>query len=123
MNKEEKKENTEIKMYGTSWCADCFRAKNVFDKYNIKYEYIDIDKMSEVELKANKIKSVVEWRKKAKLKLLEYKGGKCERCGYISSKSMCKACVLLDGLNSGEATAGIGRSRKHLKIDTTIYLK
>lgn len=48
--------------------------------------------------------------------------GKCERCGYISSKSMCKACVLLDGLNSGEANAGIGRSksRKHLKIDPTV---
>lgn len=25
----------------------------------------------------------------------------CERCGYISSNKLCKACVLLDGLNSG----------------------
>jgi cytoplasmic tRNA 2-thiolation protein 1 len=48
--------------------------------------------------------------------------GKCEKCGYISSKSMCKACVLLDGLNRGEATAGIGRSRKHQKIDPSLSL-
>ena len=25
--------------------------------------------------------------------------GQCERCGYISSQKICKACVLLDGLN------------------------
>lgn len=25
--------------------------------------------------------------------------GKCERCGYISSQKICKACMLLDGLN------------------------
>lgn len=27
----------------------------------------------------------------------------CERCGYISSNKLCKACVLLDGLNTGTA--------------------
>lgn len=25
--------------------------------------------------------------------------GQCERCGYLSSQSICKACVLLEGLN------------------------
>jgi cytoplasmic tRNA 2-thiolation protein 1 len=25
--------------------------------------------------------------------------GQCERCGYLSSQAMCKACVLLEGLN------------------------
>lgn len=25
--------------------------------------------------------------------------GQCERCGYISSQNICKACMLLDGLN------------------------
>jgi cytoplasmic tRNA 2-thiolation protein 1 len=43
--------------------------------------------------------------------------GKCEQCGYISSKSICKACVLLDGLNKGDGNSGIGRSRKHQKIE------
>lgn len=29
----------------------------------------------------------------------------CERCGYMSSNRMCKACVLLEGLNTGTAKA------------------
>lgn len=29
----------------------------------------------------------------------------CERCGYISSNKLCKACVLLEGLNTGNALA------------------
>ncbi|XP_039116871.1 LOW QUALITY PROTEIN: cytoplasmic tRNA 2-thiolation protein 1-like [Dioscorea cayenensis subsp. rotundata] len=37
--------------------------------------------------------------------------GTCERCGYISSQKLCKACVLLDGLNRGLPKLGIGRSR------------
>jgi predicted transcriptional regulator len=39
-------------------------------------------KLSEDELKMNRVKSVIDWRKKVKLKLVEKKGGKCERCGY-----------------------------------------
>jgi cytoplasmic tRNA 2-thiolation protein 1 len=27
--------------------------------------------------------------------------GECERCGYMSSNKLCKACVLLEGLNRG----------------------
>jgi cytoplasmic tRNA 2-thiolation protein 1 len=27
------------------------------------------------------------------------KMGQCEKCGYLSSQKMCKACVLLEGLN------------------------
>lgn len=43
--------------------------------------------------------------------------GNCDRCGYISSNSLCKACVLLEGLNNGQANAGVGRSRKYRKIE------
>ena len=35
--------------------------------------------------------------------------GKCERCGCMSSQAVCKACVLLEGLNKGLANYGIGR--------------
>uniref|UniRef100_A0A7S3D5I5 Cytoplasmic tRNA 2-thiolation protein 1 n=1 Tax=Palpitomonas bilix TaxID=652834 RepID=A0A7S3D5I5_9EUKA len=28
---------------------------------------------------------------------------RCERCGYLSSQALCKACVLLDGLEAGNA--------------------
>ncbi|RLM79384.1 uncharacterized protein C2845_PM12G27880 [Panicum miliaceum] len=37
--------------------------------------------------------------------------GTCERCGYISSQRLCKACVLLDGLNRGLPKLGIGRTK------------
>uniref|UniRef100_A0A0A9G9J5 Cytoplasmic tRNA 2-thiolation protein 1 C-terminal domain-containing protein n=1 Tax=Arundo donax TaxID=35708 RepID=A0A0A9G9J5_ARUDO len=37
--------------------------------------------------------------------------GTCGRCGYISSQKVCKACVLLDGLNRGLPKLGIGRTK------------
>eukprot|EP00003_Mantamonas_plastica_P022050 TRINITY_DN3684_c0_g1_i1.p1 TRINITY_DN3684_c0_g1~~TRINITY_DN3684_c0_g1_i1.p1 ORF type:complete len:394 (-),score=124.68 TRINITY_DN3684_c0_g1_i1:1555-2736(-) len=33
--------------------------------------------------------------------------GECERCGYMSSRRLCQACVLLDGLNSGSGKEAI----------------
>lgn len=33
----------------------------------------------------------------------------CSKCGYISSNKVCKACVLLEGLNKGKAKVAIGR--------------
>ncbi|XP_062591477.1 cytoplasmic tRNA 2-thiolation protein 1-like [Saccostrea cucullata] len=38
--------------------------------------------------------------------------GTCERCGYISSNPLCKACILLEGLNRGLPRLGIGKSHK-----------
>lgn len=32
-----------IKMYGTSWCGDCRRARQFFADNNIDYEWIDIN--------------------------------------------------------------------------------
>ncbi|KAK9479978.1 hypothetical protein V1514DRAFT_327036 [Lipomyces japonicus] len=37
----------------------------------------------------------------------ELKMGTCERCGYISSNRICKACVLLEGLNAGRAAVQV----------------
>ena len=31
-----------IRMYTTNWCADCFRAKKIFQSMNLTYEEIDI---------------------------------------------------------------------------------
>ncbi|KAI9329278.1 hypothetical protein BDR26DRAFT_1011836 [Obelidium mucronatum] len=36
------------------------------------------------------------------------KQGNCERCGYISSNKLCKACVLLESLNKGLPSVTIG---------------
>lgn len=48
-------------------------------------KYVDVirtTKMSSDSLKANRVKSVIDWRKRKKIELVEYKGGKCEKCGY-----------------------------------------
>ena len=42
--------------------------------------------------------------------------GNCERCGYMSSNKLCKACVLLEGLNRGLPKLGIGRTEKLRKM-------
>jgi hypothetical protein len=37
------------------------------------------------EKKVNNSDAVISWRKRTKLKLVEYKGGKCQLCGYNKS--------------------------------------
>lgn len=36
--------NTEIVLYGTSWCGDTRRARSFLDQHHISYKYIDIDR-------------------------------------------------------------------------------
>jgi mycoredoxin len=33
----------QIKIYGTKWCPDCFRAKRVFERVKIPFTWIDIE--------------------------------------------------------------------------------
>jgi mycoredoxin len=33
----------EIKVYGTTWCPDCFRAKQVLNRLRIPFLWIDIE--------------------------------------------------------------------------------
>ncbi|KAG2488985.1 hypothetical protein HYH03_012426 [Edaphochlamys debaryana] len=35
----------------------------------------------------------------------------CDRCGYLTSQPVCKACVLLEGLNRGLPRLGVSRTR------------
>jgi cytoplasmic tRNA 2-thiolation protein 1 len=37
--------------------------------------------------------------------------GRCERCGYLSNNKLCKACVLLEGLNASRAKITIDGSK------------
>ena len=32
-----------IKIYGTTWCGDCHRSKDFFDRNNIQYVWINIE--------------------------------------------------------------------------------
>ncbi|XP_038215627.1 cytoplasmic tRNA 2-thiolation protein 1 [Zerene cesonia] len=40
----------------------------------------------------------------------------CSRCNFVSSQEVCKACVLLEGLNKGLPKLGIGKSSKAKKM-------
>ena len=40
----------------------------------------------------------------------------CTRCGFVASQEICKACVLLEGLNTGMPKLGVGKSNKAKKI-------
>lgn len=42
--------------------------------------------------------------------------GICTRCNFVSSQAVCKACVLLEGLNKGLPRLGIGKSSKAKKM-------
>ena len=33
----------EIKVYGTTWCGDCSRAKSFMDENDVDYEWTDVD--------------------------------------------------------------------------------
>tara|TARA_A100001037_G_scaffold251520_1_gene235105 strand:- start:32063 stop:32302 length:240 start_codon:yes stop_codon:yes gene_type:complete len=45
----------EIKMYGTTWCGDCKRAKAFFEKHNIEFDWFDTDTSVDFE---NYVKSL-----------------------------------------------------------------
>ena len=36
--------------------------------------------------------------------------GTCSNCGYIASQGLCKACIMLEGLNRGLPRLGIGKA-------------
>jgi mycoredoxin len=36
-------DDTNIQVYGTHWCPDCHRARQVLDRKNIPYTWIDIE--------------------------------------------------------------------------------
>ncbi|CAI5447416.1 unnamed protein product [Caenorhabditis angaria] len=40
----------------------------------------------------------------------------CQRCGYITSQKLCKACLLIEGLNSGNTDLGVRKTKKTKKL-------
>lgn len=57
------------------------------------------------------VKSAERLRIKDSAKVVMSKPGTCRNCGYLSSQDVCKACILLEGLNKGIPQLGIGKSR------------
>lgn len=58
--------------------------KETVKKY-IPQELVDKNKVSNRTLKITKSQSVINWRKRQKITLVDYKGGCCEKCGYNKS--------------------------------------
>lgn len=48
---------------------------------------------------------------------------RCSRCGYASSQEICKACILLEGLNKGLPRLGIGKTSRINKVINENKLK
>lgn len=46
--------------------------------------------------------------------------GICTKCKFVSSQDICKACMLLEGLNRGLPKLGIGKSSKATKSLATL---
>jgi glutaredoxin-like protein len=46
---------TRIKVYGTTWCPDCVRAKQVLARHSISYDWIDISSDGEARAYLEKV--------------------------------------------------------------------
>jgi glutaredoxin-like protein len=42
-------------MYGTKWCPDCLRAKQIFKRHNISYVWIDIEEDAQASKYVEKV--------------------------------------------------------------------
>jgi glutaredoxin-like protein len=46
---------TKIKVYGTTWCPDCIRAKQVLAKNSVDYDWINIENDAEARKLVEKV--------------------------------------------------------------------
>lgn len=65
--------------------------------------------------KSRNAEKVVNWRRRAKIKLIEYKGGKCEVCGLIDA---CPGVYDFHHLDPKEKEFGIGGKCKRWELLT-----
>lgn len=74
-------------------------------------------KRSIEEKKQGSVKNVIFWRQKVKLKLIEYKGGKCEECGY----NKCPQSLQFHHINPKEKDFNIsGRTYSFEKMKSEV---
>nr|POE47017.1 cytoplasmic trna 2-thiolation protein 1 [Quercus suber] len=46
--------------------------------------------------------------------------GQCERCGYLSSQTVCKACMLLEGLRARDRSSPMSTAPRLGHVDTSV---
>ena len=49
-----------IKMYGTTWCGDCTRAKTFFDRNQIEYDWTNVDDEPEYQEYIKELNNALE---------------------------------------------------------------
>lgn len=59
-------------------------------------------------------------KQKGRRNLVGQQIGKCERCGYLSSQKICKACMLLEGLNKNRPKTMIEVGMEDEDASTTL---
>ena len=64
--------------------------------------------------------SIYDKRPKGKRKVVGQVMGKCDKCGYLSSQKICKACMLLEGLNKNRPQTAIEVSVEDEESSTTL---
>ena len=64
--------------------------------------------------------SIYDKRPKGRRKVVGQVMGKCDKCGYLSSQKICKACMLLDGLNKNRPQTSIEVSVEEEESSTTL---
>lgn len=62
--------------------------------------------------KLRNVRKVVEWRRRAKLALIEYKGGKCEQCGY---NKPCVSCYDFHHIDPSQKDFRLGGCTKNFE--------
>ena len=59
-------------------------------------------------------------KKRPRKKVVKQVMGQCEKCGYLSSQKICKACVLLDGLNKSRPQQAVQVGVEDEESSTTL---
>ena len=69
------------------------------------------------------VKSADRLELKGETKTEQKRPGTCTICGYLSSQEVCKACLLLEGLNKGMPMLGIANGRRRHRRKNTRQAK
>jgi cytoplasmic tRNA 2-thiolation protein 1 len=73
-----------------------------------------------IPAKANDLVSIHDKKPKSRRKIVKQLMGQCERCGYLSSQKVCKACSLLEGLNKSRPRTTIELGMEDEEASTTM---
>ncbi|KAF8063072.1 NCS6 [Scenedesmus sp. PABB004] len=104
----------EIVMYAHFKCLDYFSTECVYAPFAARGFARDFVKDLEAARPSaimDLIHSAESWALGAGAQQAMPAPQSCERCGFMTSQPVCKACILLEGLNRGLPSLGVARSR------------